>query len=57
MKNTDSLLKINGIVIVDDTNFPHINICVDNYISTGNYVELNVFQTVGYPHRVIRKVK
>jgi hypothetical protein len=57
MKNTDLLVKVNGIVIVDDTNNEIINGYVDKYISSGNYVELNVIQTFGYPHRIIRKIK
>jgi hypothetical protein len=57
MKNTDLLVKINGIVIVDDTNSDVINSYVDKYISSGNYVEINLLQTVGYQHRVIRKIK
>jgi len=57
MKNTDLFVKVNGIVIVDDTNNGMINGYVDKYISSGNYVELNVLQTFGYPHRIIRKIK
>lgn len=57
MKNADILVKMNGIVIVDDTNSPIINRYVDLYISSGRYVELDVLQTYGYPHRLIRKVK
>ena len=57
MKNTDLLVKVNGIVIVDDTNSHIINSYVDKYISTGNYVEVNLLSTVGYPHRVIKKIQ
>jgi len=57
MKNTDLLVKKNGIVIVDDTNCETINKYVDLYLSSGNYVELTVLPTVGYPHRVIQKIK
>lgn len=56
MKNADLLVKKNGIVIVDDTNHDVINKCVDTYLSTGNYVELNLLSTVGYPHRIIKKI-
>jgi hypothetical protein len=55
MKNADVLVKGGGIVIIDDTNCEHINKCVDSYLSTGNYIELNVLKTKGYPHRIIRK--
>lgn len=57
MKNTDLLVKKDGIVIVDDTNNATINSYVDTYISSGNYVEVNLFPTNGYPHRIIKKVK
>lgn len=57
MKNTDLLLKKNGIVIVDDTNSEVINKCVDSYLLYGNYIELSLLPTYGYPHRVIKKIK
>ena len=57
MKNTDLLVKKNGIVIIDDTNSYIINKYVDLYLSTGNYIELNLLSTFGYPHRIIKKIK
>jgi hypothetical protein len=57
MKNTDRLVKKGGIVIVDDTYFPEINKYVDLYIASGNYVELQLLPTVGYTHRIIRRIK
>jgi hypothetical protein len=27
------------------------------YLTTGNYMELEIFKTVGYPHRVIKKIE
>lgn len=56
MKHADILVKNNGIVIIDDTNCDYINKTVDAYLSTGNYIELNVLKTQGYPHRIIRKI-
>ena len=56
MKNADLLLKTNGIIIIDDTNDPNINKYVDLYISFGNYIELNVLTSFGYPHRIIKKI-
>jgi hypothetical protein len=58
MKNTDLLVKLNGIVIIDDTNLENhpINRCVDMYISTGRYVELDIIKTECYPHRILRKI-
>jgi len=57
MKNAEMLVKINGIIIVDDTNNEMINKYVDLYISTGNYIELSILETYGYRHRVIKKIK
>lgn len=56
MKNADLLVKKNGIIIIDDTDNKIINKYVDLYISTGNYIEMNLLQTYGYLHRVIKKV-
>lgn len=57
MRNTDLLIRVGGIVIIDDTNDYDINRYVDMYISTGNYEEKQIFKTVGYPHRVIQKIR
>jgi hypothetical protein len=57
MKNSDLLVKTNGLVIVDDTNCEQINECVNLYISTGNYVEIYLLPTYCHPHRVIKKIK
>lgn len=57
MKNADLLVKKDGIVIVDDTNMRVINDYVNLYISNGNYTELNLSTTSGYPHRIIKKIK
>ena len=57
MKNADLLVKKNGIVIIDDTNSPTINNYVELYLSNGNYVELSLLPTTGYPHRVIKKIR
>jgi hypothetical protein len=55
MKNADLLVKRGGIVIIDDTNMHHINKYVDLYLSNGDYREIDVIQTKGYPHRIIKK--
>lgn len=55
MKNADALVKMDGIVIIDDTNCEYINKCVELYLSTGKYSEIHVLKTKGYPHRIIRK--
>jgi hypothetical protein len=57
MKNADILVKKDGIVIVDDTNLPIINSYVKLYLDSGNYIELNLCNTIGYPHRVLKKIK
>jgi hypothetical protein len=57
MLNSDKLVKLNGIIIIDDTNSRCINSCVNRYISSGRYEEVNVANTFGYPHRVIIEIK
>jgi hypothetical protein len=57
MKNVDKIVKINGIIIIDDTNENIINKYVDFYISSGKYIELQLLSTYGYQHRVIQKIK
>ena len=56
MKNADILVKAGGIVIVDDTNSTIINNCVNEYLASGKYKEVNVLPTQGYPHRVLQKI-
>jgi hypothetical protein len=57
MKNAHLLVKVNGILIIDDTNIPYINSYVDQYIRTGNYREMGVLPTRGYPHRILQKIR
>jgi hypothetical protein len=56
-KNANLLLKVNGILIVDDTNGDYINNMAEIYISSGNYIEIDVLKTDYYPHRILQKVK
>jgi hypothetical protein len=55
MKNADLLVKKGGILIIDDTNVEYINNCVDLYISTGKYREMDVLKSHGYEHRILLK--
>ena len=55
MKNADILVKKGGIVIIDDTNLPHINKYVDEYVSSGAYRKMDVLRTIRNPHRIIQK--
>jgi hypothetical protein len=57
MINSDLLVKINGIVIIDDTNSDIINKYVNLYINSGNYIEIDLLTTFEYPHRIIQKIK
>ena len=57
MINADKLIKIDGIIIIDDTQSNVINKYVNLYISSGKYTELKLLQTHGYKHRVIQKIK
>ena len=54
MMNANILLKINGIMIVDDTCVSVINNNVDLYLSSGNYIELDI---ISADHRTLKKIK
>jgi hypothetical protein len=56
MKNANLLVKNGGILIVDDTNIHYISSCVDTYVTSGKYKELDVAKTKGYQHRIIQKL-
>jgi hypothetical protein len=57
MKNADILVSLNGYIIIDDTNNEHINKYIDMYLSGGSYIEEDIIETEGYPHRIIKKIK
>jgi len=57
MRNADRLVKLGGILIVDDTNHPPIARCADAFVASNAYEDLPVLKTEGYPHRVLRKVR
>jgi len=52
----DLLVKVNGIIIVNNTNISYINAQVDIYIASGKYTELSILPTKGCTHRVLQKV-
>jgi len=55
--NSLKLVKINGIIIIDDTNDVIINLYVDYYLEQGNYKEVDILPSYGYPHRIIQRIK
>ena len=57
MKNADILVSVGGLIIIDDTNNDHINKYIDIYLSSGSYIEVEIIETEGYPHRIIKKIK
>ena len=57
MSSANLLVKVGGLIIIDDTMDDHINKYVDLYINNGNYEECEILKTSGYPHRIIRKIK
>jgi hypothetical protein len=56
MKNADILVKLNGLIIIDDTNAAHINKHVENFLLSGNYIEVEDI-TKTFIHRIIKKIK
>jgi hypothetical protein len=59
MKNADILLKINGIIVIDDTNVNYIYETVNNYILSEKYIEIFILDLSKCisPHRIIKKIK
>jgi len=57
MKNADVLVRVGGILIIDDTYNDYINDHLNLYINNGNYKELDILETSGYTHRIIQKIK
>lgn len=57
LKYADILIKNDGIIIIDDTNYNCINDAVDYYINNKNYVEIFLLDLKDfiYPHRIIQK--
>ena len=56
LQNAIRLTRLGGVIVVDDTNVSYIDEYVNSYITSGVCVELDVFPTTGYPHRILRKV-
>lgn len=56
MINADRLTRIGGIIIVDDSHCYNIKNVITYYLSSGRYTEVDVLHTIGYQHRVIRKI-
>lgn len=56
LQNAIQLTRLGGVIVVDDTNVSYINEYVNSYITSGVCVEVDVFPTSGYPHRILQKV-
>ena len=60
-ENSLKLIKIGGIIIIDDTDSSHINKYVDLYLNTGYFKELQIMNTGGsantFSHRMIKKIQ
>jgi cephalosporin hydroxylase len=54
--NSLKLLSVNGLVIIDDTNIEYINSYVNNVLSTGKFEEVSILPTVGYQHRILKRI-
>lgn len=57
MKNASLLVKNGGFIIIDDAHESVINKYIEIYLATGNYEEVKILPTIGYTHRIIRKIK
>lgn len=50
------LAKKGALLIVDDTNIPYISVGVDAAIKQGLVEAVDVLYTIGYEHRIVRRV-
>lgn len=58
LMNAVKLVKIGGIVIIDDTNDNIINHYVNQYLSTGDFFEItNILETYISKHRMIKRIR
>lgn len=57
MKNADILLKVGGILVIDDSSYTQICKCINEYLYTCRYTEMHVLETFGTEHRIIKKIK
>lgn len=57
MINADRLVKIGGLIIVDDTNDSIINSYASKYVESGKYRDMYLLETFEYPHRVIKRIQ
>ena len=66
MLYADKLVCVGGNIIVDDSDDSNIKKCIESFLISGRYIELNILKTEnveypngqvhkGYPHRVIQK--
>lgn len=56
IKNSLKLVKIGGILVIDDTHDKCINRNVDLCLESGKFQELNILPTQGYVHRILKRV-
>jgi hypothetical protein len=57
LTNAIELVKLGGLIIIDDTNISYINDLTDKYINEGYFEEINILPTTGYRHRIVKRIK
>jgi len=50
------LVRVGGILVVDDTDNKYINAEVEECINSGSYIEINIFKSQFYEHRILRRI-
>ena len=50
------LVAPGGLMILDDTNIDYISEIADACVSSGAFVEEKILDTIGYQHRILRRV-
>jgi predicted small metal-binding protein len=57
MRNVVKMCKVNGIIIIDDTDGPQTNKYVELYLKSGFFTEIDIVETRVSLHRIIMKTK
>jgi predicted O-methyltransferase YrrM len=51
------LVRVGGLMILDDTNIDYITQIADACVASGAFTEEKILDTVGYQHRILRRVQ
>jgi len=56
MEMAKKLVRLGGLLVVDDTEGEYINSKADDYVKSGCFVEFPIFESRPYTHRILRRI-